>query len=150
MREKNELVLELQTVLGQLRRSVSFGHSRLHLKGAEKQALFMIAKLNEGKPVSPTEIAAKTGVTMPAVTHQINSLEEEGLVKRIHSKEDRRSVLISLSGDGEKKLRKIKAEFSQKLEALSDFLGEKDTRELIRIIRKISQYPDFLKEKTND
>jgi len=106
----------------------------------------MVSCLKNGDPVMPSEIAEKTGVTMSAVTHQVNALESSGLIKRIQSKDDRRVVTITLSKKGIEKVEKIKKEFIHKIKKFSDYLGEKDTRELIRLIKRLSEIRGHIEE----
>ena len=150
MQTSNDLSYELQNVLGQLRRARSIGHGHSRLKGAEKHILLLIAEMKNSEPVTTSEIANKIGVTLSAVTHQINGLEKEGLVNRLQDKDDRRIVFIELSRKGASQVTKLKVEFADKIKKLSDFLGEKDTRSLIRIIKKLSKYPAFSKEGKSD
>jgi DNA-binding MarR family transcriptional regulator len=130
-------------VIGQLRRAGSFKHGRTNLKGAEKHILLLIGEMKKGQPVTISEIANKIGVTLAAVTHQINALEQEGLIERLQDKEDRRLVFIALSKKGQVQVVKLKKEFSDRIKKLTDFLGEKDTLSLIHIVKRISDYPEF-------
>ena len=145
MRNEQDLSIELQNVLGKLKRSASLRHGHSKLKGAEKHILLLIADLNDGKPVTTSEIASKIGVTLAAVTHQINALEKEGLINRVQDKDDRRIIFIELSRKGNTQVIKLKHEFSKRIKKLSDFLGEKDTRSLIRIIEKLADFPEINK-----
>ncbi len=134
---QKDLALGLQDALNRLKRSKAFAGNG-HLRGAEKHILFQVDKLNSGKPVTPSEIATHLSVSMPAVTHQINSLEKQGLILRVHGRDDRRVVSIELSPKGKKEVEALKKEFAAKIDKLISYLGEKDTQELIRIIKRIS------------
>ncbi len=137
--EKPDLSVELQDVINQLRRSKLFDHKHSHLRGAEKQVLFKVGSINDGRPVSPSELAAKLNVSLSAITHQINALEKQKLIRRLAGESDRRVVEIALTNLGKAELKKLKTEFSKKIKILSNYLGEKDTKDLIRVIRKISE-----------
>jgi len=143
MFSNKELAYELQNAVSQLGSANALKHSHSKLKGAEKRILFLVLKLKEGQPVMVSEIANNIGVTFAAVTHQINALEKKGCVKRIADKNDRRIVLVSLTEEGRAQVKKIKDEFKKKIIVLADFLGEKDTKELIRLVKKISKFPGF-------
>lgn len=143
MQPNKDLAIELQNVLGQLRRAGSLKHGHSNLKGAEKHILILIADLKGGKPVTTSEIALKIGVTLAAVTHQINALEEENLIERLQDKDDRRIVFIKLSKKGTAQVVKLRKEFSQRIRQLTDFLGEKDTQSLIHLIKRIADFPGF-------
>lgn len=145
MSQDNQLASELQNVIDQLRRTMFESHGKTKLKGAQKRMLFLISGLNNGKPVTTSEVAKKLGVTLAAITHQINALEKEGLVERSAGKDDRRVIFISLSTEGKRQVAELKKEFAKRIELLADFLGEKDTRSLIHLVKKITDFPAYLR-----
>lgn len=143
MKANKDLAIELQNVMGQLKRASSFSHGQSKLRGAERHILLLIAELTKSNPVTITEIANRIGVTLAAVTHQVNALEKAGFIERLYNKEDRRVVLIKLSGEGQAQVAITRKEFTQKIQKLTDYLGERDTESLIHLVKKISQYPGF-------
>ena len=145
MQSNKNLAFELQNVIGQLKRANSLKHGHSNLKGAEKHVLILISELKKNGPVTTSEIANKIGVTLAAVTHQVNALEKEGLIERMQDKEDRRIAFIELSEKGGVQVAKLKKEFAQKIQKLTNFLGDKDTRTLIHLIKKIADFPEFTK-----
>ena len=145
MQSSQELAFELQNVIGQLRRSNTLKHDYSNLKGAEKHVLFLIYELKSGQPITISEIANKIGVTLAAVTHQINTLEKQGLVKRLSDSGDRRVVLIELTKKGRGQVLTLKKEFAKKTQILAEFLGKKDTKALIRLVKKMSEFRGFTK-----
>jgi DNA-binding MarR family transcriptional regulator len=145
MQSSQELAFELQNVVGQLKRSNTLKHDCSNLKGAEKHVLFLIYELKSGQPITISEIANKIGVTLAAVTHQINTLEKQDLVKRLSDSGDRRVVLIELTKKGREQVVALKKEFAKKTQILAEFLGEKDTKELIRLVKKMSEFRGFTK-----
>lgn len=108
-------------------------HSELHF-------LWILAVLNKGEPVKPSEAAKELNVTLAAVTHHINSLEEKGLVSRLASSKDRRVTLIKLSDKGLKLVETLKKNRWKKICGLVEYLGEKESAELISLLDKISEY----------
>ena len=145
MQSNKKLAFELQNVIGQLRRTNTLKHNPSKLKGAEKHILFLIRELKDEEPVTISEIANKIGVTLAAVTHQINTLEKQGLVKRLSHSEDRRSVIIKLTKKGRVQMVNLKKEFAKKTQILAEFLGEKDTKDLIRLVKRMYEFRRFAK-----
>jgi DNA-binding MarR family transcriptional regulator len=143
MQTNKELAFELQNVISQLCKANLIKHNHSQLKGAEKQVLFLICELKNGQPATISEIANKIGVTLAAITHQINTLEKQGLIKRISDKADRRIVLVELTGKGHAQMVKLKKEFAKKILVLTQFLGEDDTKDLVRLIKKMADFPGF-------
>ena len=60
-------------------------------------ALFFLNGLD---PISMSELAAKMNISRQHLTPLIDKLEEHGFIERIHDKNDRRSVKISLTPPG--------------------------------------------------
>jgi DNA-binding MarR family transcriptional regulator len=102
--------------------------------------LWLLATLNNGKPVTPSEAAKNLGVTLAAITHRINSLEEQGYVVRSPSPDDRRVVFISLSSKGAEMLDTVRKGYFEKIRGLVEYLGEEDSSVLIALLAKISDY----------
>lgn len=134
------LAFELQNVFGQMRRAGLIHQNQSKLKGAEKYILFLIYDLRANQPATISEIANKMGVTLAAVTHQIKTLEKNGLVRRDPHLKDRRVFIIKLTKKGRGQIEKIKKEFTKKAQILAEFLGEEDTRDLIRLVKKMSAF----------
>jgi DNA-binding MarR family transcriptional regulator len=145
MQADRGLAFELQNVLGQLKRDNKFKHNHSGLKGAERHILLLICDIKKGKAITISDIANKIGVTLAAVTHQINTLEKQGLIKRLPNSDDRRVVLIELTKKGNAQVVKLKKEFTKRIQILTDFLGEEDTKDLIRLIRKMADFGGFTK-----
>lgn len=145
MQPNKKLAFELQNVISQLRRTIMLKHDHSKLKGAEKHILFLIYELKNGQPVTISEIANKICVTLAAVTHQINTLEKQGLIKRLPSGDDRRFVIIELTKRGGTQVIKLKKEFAEKTQILTEFLGEKGTKDLIHLVKKMSEFRGFTK-----
>lgn len=110
------------------------------LKGSEKYILWMLATLNNGKPVMPSEAAKELDVTLAAITHHINSLEKLKLLVRSHSSEDRRVIFISLSEKGMEVAEALRNSYWKRICDLVEYLGDGDSAELISLITKISSY----------
>jgi DNA-binding MarR family transcriptional regulator len=58
-----------------------------------------------------TELAAREGITQPAVTQLVNRLELRGWAERRSDPEDRRVVLVSLTAAGQEALERVRAEY---------------------------------------
>jgi MarR family transcriptional regulator, 2-MHQ and catechol-resistance regulon repressor len=73
---------------------------------AQLDVLVALARA-ESASLSCSEIAEKTLITKGGITGILDRLEARGLVKRIPSRDDRRSVLVRLSGKGVELFRKL-------------------------------------------
>jgi DNA-binding MarR family transcriptional regulator len=59
-------------------------------------------------PLTPSELAEIERVKRPSATRILSGLEEEGLVVRTPDPNDGRSSLISISGEGRERLRRLR------------------------------------------
>jgi DNA-binding MarR family transcriptional regulator len=100
----------------------------------------MLAMLNNGKPIKPSEAARILDVTVAAITHRINSLEKEGYIVRTSSPTDRRVVFISLSEKGSETVSILKKNHKQSIYGLVEYLGDEDSANFIDLLGKISNY----------
>ena len=145
MKLNKKLAFELQNVISQFKRANTLKHNHSKLKGAEKHVLLLIYELKNNQPVTISEIAKKINVTLAAVTHQINTLKKQGLIKRLSGSDDRRVILVGLTKKGSIQVTTLKKEFAKKTQILAEFLGEKDTKDLIRLVKKMSEFRGFNK-----
>jgi DNA-binding MarR family transcriptional regulator len=61
----------------------------------------LLEPLRDGDEVPVGELADAAGVAPPTATRMLDGLARDGFVARRHSKTDRRSVLVSLTAEGE-------------------------------------------------
>ena len=73
-------------------------------------------------PLTPSELASRERVQRPTVTRVLARLEEAGLIERAADPHDRRSSLVSVSGEGRELLAAIRtrkdAFLARRLESL--------------------------------
>lgn len=131
---------DLESSLHNLRRLKFSVADKSGLRNSEKHFLRIIAMLNNGKPIKPSEAAKKLDVTVAAITHRINSLEKEGYIVRTTSPTDRRVVFISLSEKGTETVSVLKENHRQSIYGLVEHLGDKDSANFIDLLGKISNY----------
>ncbi len=131
---------ELTNAMRKFRRTNFITRDSSGLKNSEKHFLWLLATLNNGQPVMPSEVARKLEVTLAAITHRINSLEKQGYIVRSPSPDDRRVVFISLSDKGTEMVDALKKSYWEKICGLVEYLGDKDSSDLIALIVKVSEY----------
>jgi DNA-binding MarR family transcriptional regulator len=118
--------------------------SALH-KGLRKQIsvanshsmtdLETIAHLIRTPFLLPTELAALTRVKTQSMSHILNKLENQGVIKRTLSKDDKRKVYISLTSLGKKIVEKTKYERDEWLKsAIEKSLTDKEKELLAKAL----------------
>lgn len=93
----------------------------------------------EGKPtpLTPAELADRTGVTRATITGLIDTLERSGLVTRTPHPADRRMMSIGLTARGEKLLAKIIPEHFRRMAWLMAQLNESERKTFVRLLTKV-------------
>lgn len=87
---------------------------------------------------SPSDLAAKAGVSRATMTGLIDGLIREKLVTRERDEVDRRQVMIELTDAGQAKLDSVMPDYYQRVNALMDGLGDDAGRllELMTVLHK--------------
>lgn len=75
------------------------------------------------------------------MTDILNSLEAKGFIKRLRSDEDRRRVVVCITENGRKEAGKKREYIRKEYQGLFEILGQKDTEELIRLLKIVLAYP---------
>ncbi len=96
--------------------------------------------METGEGLRTSEIAQALGISPPSVTRFINGLEAAGWVQREMDPEDRRSVLVSLTPEGERKHQCFQTKMLDVFGGLALHLGNEDARHLVRIMERAFDY----------
>jgi DNA-binding MarR family transcriptional regulator len=78
-------------------------------------------------------------VTLPAVTHKIQTLEHAGFIKKEKDPHDLRKTYVKLTDKGETFVFATKKTYYEPLSNILLVLGEADKNHLIRILEKVSK-----------
>src|SRR5262245_28946382 len=84
------------------------------------------------RPLTPAELAERTGVTRATITGLVDTLERAGLVTRTPHPEDRRMMSVELTKRGEQLLARIMPEHFRKMAWLMGPLSEEERKEFVR------------------
>jgi DNA-binding MarR family transcriptional regulator len=104
---------KLQSVARQIRANLAAQFLQHGLYAGQEQVLFM---LDEHGPLSLAELAEKLDVRAPTITKTVTRMEAQGFLSRAISRDDARSVIISLTPGGRRML-KIGREIVQNVES---------------------------------
>ena len=83
-------------------------------------------------------------MTTSRVAAVLNSLEKKGLIERCADAADRRRVLVALTERGGALCARKKEAARKRLAAVFERLGQEDTDQFIRLIRRIAQISESL------
>ncbi|MBI3787772.1 MAG: MarR family transcriptional regulator, partial [Ignavibacteriales bacterium] len=83
------------------------------------------------------ELCKRQLVSGGNMTVVVDNLEKEGLVERIHSKVDRRTIHVQLTAKGQKLFKAIFEEHAQYVTRVASVLTEKEQDDLGRLAKKL-------------
>lgn len=101
-RSEDTKIVELVDRLSRIAHTIQFSHG---LNPAQWEALRFVARANRTS-CSPGALAEFMGCTKGTVSQTLKALECKGLIARQRVEDDRRSVRLTLTADGEDVLRK--------------------------------------------
>jgi DNA-binding MarR family transcriptional regulator len=108
---------------GDLERIIGLFRSLSPASGLSMTAAATLAGIERLGPQRLTVLAAREGVTQPAMTQLISRLEESGLVRREASPEDGRVVLVVITDEGRAVLARRRSVRSDRMAAIIARLG---------------------------
>ncbi|MDP3068998.1 MAG: MarR family transcriptional regulator [Opitutaceae bacterium] len=89
------------------------------------------------KPLTPAELAERTGVTRATMTGLVDTLERAGFVTRTAHPDDRRMMSVCLTKRGEKLLARILPPHFRRMAWLMEPLSEPERRTFVRLLTKV-------------
>ena len=110
----------------------------LHLRKSEMMALGCICRAYERreKALSPSEIGDILGISRPAITAILNTLEEKGLIIRTMDHLDKRRILVELSQKGKAGLEEVEKELLARVGLIMQTLGQEESEQLLSLLNK--------------
>ena len=122
---------ELTEAFGALHASHNISHGRF--------IVLMLLNRDPEKPVNPADLADRANVTRATITGLIDTLERDGLVKREHTLDDRRMMLVRLTAEGRGYFNKILPDYFRQVASVMSHLTVADRKALVTLMGKIQQ-----------
>lgn len=88
-------------------------------------------------PLTPAELAERTGVTRATITGLVDTLERAGYVTRRAHPNDRRMMSVGLTARGEKLLHDIMPDHFRRMAWLMGPLSESERKTFVRLLTKV-------------
>jgi DNA-binding MarR family transcriptional regulator len=139
MKKDYQTLQQLDRALKIFRRSGIYDRVNTKLSDADIMVLFCVAFCDINQKVKLTDIAKTLKVTLPAVTHKVNDLVDKSYLEKVPSEKDLRVIFIRLTENGKKYVESIRDDYYKPIEQLAIHLGEEDSKNLLRIMNKISE-----------
>lgn len=129
-----------------------FGSMHQHVSRFVDQAMsgemaVMRALMLAGGSLTPSELADRAWVSSARIANILRALEGKGWVEREHSKTDRRRVHVTVTDKGRQDLGIKRREFEDRTAAFLEQLGETDTQEMVRLLRRANEIIDRNQER---
>ncbi|MCU0104671.1 MarR family transcriptional regulator [Acholeplasma vituli] len=137
MNEKLVFAQDFERALQGLRKSGIYRHKKYALSDADITLLFSVA-FGDPTGIKPSAIAKRLKVTLPAITHKMNKLVDDGYLARRDSKSDHRVTYVLLTEKGQAFVESVQDVYYARIQKLMKHLGEQDTKTLFRILNKIN------------
>jgi DNA-binding MarR family transcriptional regulator len=115
-------------------------HSSIKVSRTEAGVLSALSE----RPWRTTELAAREGVTQPAITLLVKRLEARGWVSREPDPRDARANLISLTSAGSTALARLRAEYRALLHEEMATLADRDVETLAHATEVLDKLIDKL------
>lgn len=117
------------------------GHSGLITKpNASKGEMGVLGALHSaGHALSPTEIAEITNVTTSRTANTLKSLERKGYVTRDINPDDRRGIVVNITGTGSSYERETREGAEKSIDDLLSLMDEKDASKLVELVELLSE-----------
>ena len=115
--------------------------------GSMHQRISRFADKAAGGSLTPSELADRAWVSSARIANILRALEAKGWVEREHSKTDRRRVHVTVTDKGFQDLEIKRREFENRTAAFLEQLGETDTQEMVRLLRRANEIIDRNQER---
>jgi DNA-binding MarR family transcriptional regulator len=101
--------------------------------------IFVIMTLFHNGPCRTCDIGRELKVAAPTATGIVNRLAKSGYVRRTPSRDDRRTVMVELTGEGHEIALKLKAKVVERWAEILKKIPSEDAEKYLEILRKIKE-----------
>lgn len=99
--------------------------------------MMIMRMIHESGPLSSSEIGETLSIAKSQMTHSIDRLIALDMVKREHSREDRRKIIISMTDNGRATLAKVDKSINNRLKEKLAILSDDELKKLAECFRRI-------------
>jgi MarR family transcriptional regulator, organic hydroperoxide resistance regulator len=99
----------------------------------------LLRPIARGDNLPLSQLAEAAGVTAPTATRIIDGLERAGAVRRSRSMADRRTVFVSLTAEGRRRMRRKRDRIARRRHRLYEALDPQQREEAERVLRHLTE-----------
>lgn len=135
-----DLLKEIIKTFEGMNKSKAFLESLQSVKGEKVLLIYLF----ESKGLStPSELAQRLNVSAARIAAILKTLEGKSLIERITDEADKRRVTVRLTESGTQLVEGIRTHALSRALEILEKLGEEDSLEFVRIIKKIMEYEEM-------
>lgn len=138
-----ELGRQLFTEFGSMHQRIS----RFTDQALSGEMAVMRALMLAGGSLTPSELADRAWASSARIANILRALEAKGWIVREHSTTDRRRVHVTVTDKGRQGVETKRRELEDRTAAFLEQLGEADTQEMVRLLRRANQIIDHNQER---
>jgi DNA-binding MarR family transcriptional regulator len=124
------------------RAQTRIGDARLRAVGLATAQLPVLSMLSGGRQLSQIELARRAKVEQPSMAQLLARMERDGLIRRVPDPSDRRSSLVMLTEEAERRLPAGRAILLQSNADMTEGLSEDDVAQLLRLLGQVLENVD--------
>ena len=137
----NELIEELlQSFMNLKKNNFHNITNSVGLTHNEKMVLFVLHRISKDNKVSLSVLRERIKLAPSTITPIITLLEKKELIERNIDKSDRRNIFLQISPKGVEQIDKVHSEVKNAMSKYIIYMGEDDTKEMIRLISKTTEF----------
>ncbi|WP_071000306.1 MarR family transcriptional regulator [Methylobacterium sp. C1] len=125
------------------------GDARLRSIGLATAQLPVLSMLRDGAQLSQIELARRAKVEQPSMAQLLSRMERDGLVKRRSDPNDRRSSLISLTEEAERRLPAGRAVLRQGNAEMTRGLTRTEVDQFVSLLQRVLINVEAMEEHGN-
>jgi DNA-binding MarR family transcriptional regulator len=144
-KDNSEYIAKMQAAMVGMRQAMMRRHGECCGREITASSFVLLQKIEDiyfedsEAPITVTDLAQRTGITLSAITQTLNILEERRLISRRQRRDDKRFTDIVLTRKA-KMIIRHRAGHSKVLNELFDYLGPKDSAEFVRLAERATEF----------
>lgn len=112
--------------------------------------VLLILKDMNGVAIPVGKLSQELAISFSAVSGIIDRLHRDKLIERSHSRQDRRLVLVKLTGTGEKMVEKLLKAFEDLLSNVLKKMSESERQTIVKAVERVSEFSITLSKNAHN
>lgn len=147
-RQQLNTLLELDDVFRKLVRKFVKERDRFQLEGVTLQGFLILRKISSAGEQRLTDLAEELDLSSGAITAQCDKLEELGFAQRVRYRENRRTIYLVITDEGEELIQRYPLLGQFNAEVMFQGFSHTEIERLLNICRRMLHNVNNMSEKT--